>query len=137
MPRFSRISWKSREDAEPPRMPSRSEAAKRRRSERAIPGAPRQRLYCSVSLRAKRSPGGGALTSGGGARGPFCGGPALPRPPAAGGSTGRAWARVRVAPAAERVEDLRDLLRAVRARALEEQMLDEVRDAGPVDALVP
>src|SRR5215207_3182958 len=27
MPRFSRISWKSRDDAEPPRMASRSEAA--------------------------------------------------------------------------------------------------------------
>ena len=31
--------------------------------------------------------------------------------------------------AAEAVEDLRDLLRGVRARALEEQVLDEVRDA--------
>ena len=54
MPRFSRISWKSRDDAEPPRIASSSEAAKRRRSERAIPGAPRQTWYCSVSLRWKR-----------------------------------------------------------------------------------
>ena len=42
-------------------MPSSSDAAKRRRSERAIPGAPRQRWYCSVSLRWKRRPGGGVL----------------------------------------------------------------------------
>ena len=34
MPRFSRISWKSRDEAEPPRIASSSEAAKRRRSER-------------------------------------------------------------------------------------------------------
>ena len=59
-PRFSRISWNSRDDAEPPRIESSSEAAKRRRSEREMPGAPRQRWYCSVSLRWKRSPGGGA-----------------------------------------------------------------------------
>src|ERR1051326_6077588 len=82
MPRFSRISWKSRDDAEPPRMPSRSDAAKRRRSERAIPGAPRQTLYCSVSLRVKRRPGGGAFTSGGRARGgrPVAGGRAAAPP---------------------------------------------------------
>src|ERR671925_17655 len=55
IPRFSRISWKSRDDAEPPRMPSRSDAAKRRRSVRAIPGAPTQTWYCSVSLRWKRT----------------------------------------------------------------------------------
>ena len=42
----------------------------------------------------------------------------------------------RVQLAAERVEDLGDLLRAVRARALEEQVLDEVRDAGLRVALV-
>ena len=35
----------------------------------------------------------------------------------------------RVQLAAHPVEDLRDLLRVVRARALEEQVLDEVRDA--------
>ena len=35
-----------------------------------------------------------------------------------------------------RVEGLRDLLRVVRARALEEQVLDEVRDAGAVVPLV-
>src|ERR671931_146616 len=64
MPRFSRISWKSRDDAEPPRIESRIEAAKRRRSERAIPGAPTQTWYCSVSFFAKRRPGGGAFTSG-------------------------------------------------------------------------
>src|SRR5919202_70111 len=71
MPRFSRISWKSREEAEPPRIPSRSEAAKRRRSEREIPGAARQKWYCSVSLRWNRRPGGGAFTSGRRTRGPF------------------------------------------------------------------
>ena len=38
MPRFSRISWKRRDDAEPPRIASRIEAAKRRRSERETPG---------------------------------------------------------------------------------------------------
>jgi hypothetical protein len=36
----------------------------------------------------------------------------------------------------ERVEDLGDLLRRVRSRALEEQVLDEVRDAGPIGLLV-
>ena len=55
MPRFSRISWKSRDEAEPPRIASRIEAAKRRRSERAMPGAPMQTWYCSVSLRWKRT----------------------------------------------------------------------------------
>ena len=74
MPRFSRISWKSRDDAEPPRIASRSEAAKRRRSERAIPGAPRQTWYCSVSFRWKRRPGAGASTSGRRTRGPCAGG---------------------------------------------------------------
>ena len=39
--------------------------------------------------------------------------------------------------AAEPVEDLRDLLRRVRARALEEQVLDEVRDARARVRLVP
>ena len=39
--------------------------------------------------------------------------------------------------AAELVEDLRDLLRRVARRALEEQVLDEVRDACPRDGLVP
>ena len=60
MPRFSRISWKSRDDAEPPRIASSSDAAKRRRSEREMPGAPMQTWYCSVSLRWKRTPGGGS-----------------------------------------------------------------------------
>src|SRR5712691_11700397 len=50
MPRFSRISWKSRDEAEPPRIESRIEAANRRGSERAIPGAPTQTWYCSVSF---------------------------------------------------------------------------------------
>ena len=44
----------SLDDAEPPRIASSSDAAKRRLSEREIPGAPRHRWYCSVSLRAKR-----------------------------------------------------------------------------------
>ena len=61
---FSRISWNSRDDAEPPRIASRSEAANLRRSERAIPGAATQTWYCSVSFRAKRMPGGGCFTSG-------------------------------------------------------------------------
>ena len=39
--------------------------------------------------------------------------------------------------AAERVEDLRDLLRGVRRGALEEQVLDEVRDARLRGGLVP
>ena len=39
MPRFSRISWKSRDEAEPPRIESSSEAAKRRSSVRD-PGRP-------------------------------------------------------------------------------------------------
>ena len=43
----------------PPRIESSSDAANRRRSERAMPGAPMQTWYCSVSLRWKRSPGGG------------------------------------------------------------------------------
>ena len=51
MPRFSRISWNSRDDAEPPRIASRIEAAKRRSSPRGIPGALRHAWYCSVSLR--------------------------------------------------------------------------------------
>jgi hypothetical protein len=38
--------------------------------------------------------------------------------------------------AAKRVEDLGDLLGRVRSRALEEQVLDEVRDAGPIGLLV-
>ena len=61
MPRFSRISWKRRDDAEPPRIESSSDAAKRRRSEREMPVAPRQTWYCSVSLRWKRSSGAGRL----------------------------------------------------------------------------
>src|SRR4029078_5068304 len=64
IPRFSRISWKRRDDAEPPRIESRIDAAKRRRSEREMPGAPRHTWYCSVSLRWTRSPGGGDWTSG-------------------------------------------------------------------------
>src|SRR3954452_21215667 len=75
MPRFSRISWKRRDDAEPPRIASSSDAAKRRRSERAIPGAPMHTWYCSVSLRAKRKPGGGAFTSGRRTRRVDAGGP--------------------------------------------------------------
>ena len=71
MPRFSRISWKRREDAEPPRIPSSSEAAKRRLSERAIPGAAMQTWYCSVSLRWKRRLGAGGFTSAGRTRGPL------------------------------------------------------------------
>ena len=39
--------------------------------------------------------------------------------------------------AAHRVEDLGDLLRGVALRALEEQVLDEVRDAGALVPLVP
>ena len=70
MPRFSRISWKSRDDAEPPRSASRSDAVKRRRSERAIPGAPMQTWYCSVFLRWKRMLGRGGRTSGLRSRGP-------------------------------------------------------------------
>ena len=42
----------------------------------------------------------------------------------------------RVQLAAELVEDLRDLLRRVARRALEEQVLDEVRDARPRVGLV-
>src|SRR3954462_14192996 len=70
MPRFSRISWNSRDEAEPPRIESSREAAKRRRSEREMPVAPRQRWYCSVSLRWKRRPGPGIRASGRRARGP-------------------------------------------------------------------
>ena len=43
----------------------------------------------------------------------------------------------RVQLSAELVEDLRDLLRRVARRALEEQVLDEVRDARARDGLVP
>ena len=57
MPRFSRISWKSLEEAEPPTIASINEAAKRRSSRREMPGALRQTWYCSVSLRWKRTPG--------------------------------------------------------------------------------
>src|ERR1700745_4068129 len=74
IPRFSRISWKSRDDAEPPRMESRIDAAKRRRSERAMPEAQTQTWYCSVSFFAKRKPGGGDFTSGRRTRGPPVGG---------------------------------------------------------------
>ena len=49
---------------------------------------------------------------------------------------GRLARRRRVQLAAELVEDLRDLLRRVARRALEEQVLDEVRDAGPRLGLV-
>src|SRR5919106_6933967 len=63
-PRFSRISWKRREDAEPPSTPSRIEAVKRRRSDRAIPGAARQTWYCYVSRSRKTSEGGGGATRG-------------------------------------------------------------------------
>ncbi len=73
MPRFSRISWKSRDDAEPPSSASSSDAVKRRRSERAIPGAPMQTWYCSVRLRWKRTLGRGGLTSGLRRRGPLPG----------------------------------------------------------------
>jgi len=45
-------------------MPSSNDAAKRRRSDRAIPGAPRQTWYCSVSLCWKRRPGGGICAIG-------------------------------------------------------------------------
>jgi hypothetical protein len=45
--------------------------------------------------------------------------------------------RGRVQLAAERVEDLRDLLSAVRRRSLEKEMLDEVRDAGLRLGFVP
>src|SRR5437763_1041628 len=102
MPRFSRISWNRRDEAEPPRIESSREAAKRRRSERERPGAPMQTWYCSVSFFAKRKLGGGAFTSG----------------------------RRRVQLAAECVEDLRDLLRRVVLGALEQQVLEEVRDTG-------
>src|SRR5438093_164017 len=135
MPRFSRISWKSRDEAEPPRIESRIDAAKRRRSERAMPGAPTQTWYCSVFFLAKTSPGGGAFTIGRLTRGPPAG--------------GRCWLcarcsmRIRharvdhrvlargrcVQLAAQPVEDLGDLLRRVRARALEQEVFDEVRDA--------
>ena len=71
IPRFSRISWKSRDDAEPPRIPSSSDAAKRRLSEREIPGAAMQTWYYSVSLRWKLRLGAGGFTSGGRTRGPF------------------------------------------------------------------
>src|SRR3954468_5175003 len=74
MPRFSRISWKSRDDADPPRIESRMDAAKRRRSERAMPGAATQAWYCSVSFFAKARPGGGDFTSGRRTRGPPPGG---------------------------------------------------------------
>src|SRR5918999_4823952 len=63
-PRFSRISWKRREEAEPPRTPSRIEAVNRRLSERAMPGAARQTWYCSVLLLSKRRLGGGGATNG-------------------------------------------------------------------------
>ena len=43
----------------------------------------------------------------------------------------------RVQLSSELVEDLRDLLRRVARRALEEQVLDEVRDARARDGLVP
>ena len=43
----------------------------------------------------------------------------------------------RVQLASELVEDLRDLLRRIARRALEEQVLDEVRDTRPCDWLVP
>src|SRR3954468_7941846 len=76
IPRFSRISWKSRDEAEPPRIESRIDAANRRRSERAMPGAPAQTWYCSVFFFANASPGGGDFTSGRRTRGPPAGGPA-------------------------------------------------------------
>ncbi len=50
---------------------------------------------------------------------------------------GRLARRCGVQLAAELVEDLRDLLRRVARRALEEQVLDEVRDARARDGLVP
>ena len=70
MPRFSRISWKRRDDAEPPSSASSSEAVKRRRSERAMPGAPTHTWYCSVFFRRKRMLGRGGRTSGVRSRGP-------------------------------------------------------------------
>ena len=50
------------------------EAANRRRSEREMPGAPRQTWYCSVSFFANRKLGDGAFTSGRRTRGPPAGG---------------------------------------------------------------
>ena len=50
MPRFSRISWNSREDADPPSIESSSEAANRRRSDLGRPMPPRQTWYCSLVL---------------------------------------------------------------------------------------
>src|SRR2546430_1337052 len=97
------------------------EAANRRRSEREMPGAPRQTWYCSVSFFANRKLGVGAFTSGrrtGGHVRVLAGGGGVPLP-------------------AEAVEDLRDLLGRVVLRALEEEMLDEVRDAGLRVCLVP
>ena len=69
-PRFSRISWKSREDAEPPRMLSSSEAANRRRSEREMPGRARgRRGTARCPCAGSGCPARGARTSGARTRG--------------------------------------------------------------------
>src|SRR5437588_235321 len=96
-----------------------------------------QTWYCSVSLRWKRTPGGGAFTSGARTRRPFPGGRARDVLVRHAGVHDRVLARRRrVELRAHRVERLRDLLRGVRPRALEQQVLDEVRDARPLIALV-
>ena len=50
MPRRSRISWNSLDEAVPPRIASSSESANRWSSARASPGPPRQTWNCSVSF---------------------------------------------------------------------------------------
>src|SRR5882762_4433468 len=118
------------------------------------------RWYCSVSLRWKRSPGRGVCPIGRRSRGGRRAGASLWRSKRWSSERSRSWVML---PAAEttmfaplyiarwyaviarrrgvhlgshRVERLGDLLRVVRARALEQQMLDEVRDSRAVDALV-
>src|SRR3954452_13134142 len=56
-PRFSRTSWKSRDELEPPRIVSSTRSTKRRSSPREIPGEPRQRWYCSVCCDRKHARG--------------------------------------------------------------------------------
>ena len=67
------------------------EAVKRRRSERAMPGAPMQTWYCSVSFSWKTTLGGGAATSGGLARAGRAGGAAFLAAIRAQSSTRRSW----------------------------------------------
>ena len=66
-PRSSRTAWNSREEDSPPKIASRTRAAKRRSSPRCSPRPPSVTWTCSVSLRTKRTFAPGEPGAGSGA----------------------------------------------------------------------